>query len=110
MLNSFKKTAKTTLEIVEKKKLLIIEYTGEEFLNDLKGQKSLLSEVIELIFKKVYVRNADLVDMGIHRQTAATYLDQLTDKGLLQKEKVGRDNIYKNIKLLELFEGEDISD
>ncbi len=110
MLNSFKNTAKTTLEIIEKIKLLIIEYTGEEFLNDLKGQKSLLSEVIELIFKKVYVRNADLVDMGIHRQTAATYLDQLTDKGLLQKEKVGRDNIYKNIKLLELFEGEDISD
>lgn len=45
--------------------------------------------------------------MGVHRQTAATYLEQLVDKGLLKKEKVGRDNIYKNVKLLELFKGEE---
>ena len=39
-------------------------------------------------------------------QTAAAYLDQLVECGLLSKEKVGRDNIYKNIKLLELFEND----
>ena len=66
----------------------------------------LLRQTVELIFKKVYVRIADLVDLGIHRQTAAAYLDQFVDQGLLSKEKVGKDNIYKNIKLLELFDYE----
>lgn len=107
MLKSFMDTAKKTLTIVENIKSMLVEYTDEGFLNELKGQKNLLAEMIELIFKKVYVRNADLVNMGIHRQTAAVYLDQLVDKGLLIKEKIGRDNIYKNIKLLELFEGDD---
>ena len=47
-----------------------------------------------------------VVDLGIHRQTAAAYLDQLVDEGLLSKEKVGRENIYKNVKLLALFEND----
>lgn len=110
MLTSFKTTAEKTLHIVEEIKAMLVKYSSEEFLDGLKGQKTLLIEMIEMIFKKVYVRNADLVEMGVHRQTAATYLDQLVDKGLLTKEKVGRDNIYKNIKLLELFEGEDTNE
>lgn len=103
MLTSFKTTAERTLHIIEQIKEMLVKYSSEEFLSGLKGQKNLLADMIELIFKKVYVRNSDLVKMGIHRQTAATYLDQLVDKGLLYKEKVGRDNLYKNIKLLELF-------
>ncbi len=110
MLTSFKTTAEKTLYIVEEIKAMLVKYSSEEFLDGLKGQKKLLIEMIEMIFKKVYVRNADLVEMGVHRQTAATYLEQLVNKGLLTKEKVGRDNIYKNIKLLELFEGEDKDD
>ena len=47
-----------------------------------------------------------MVELGIHRQTAAVYLDQLVDEGLLSKEKIGRENIYKNIKLLALFEND----
>lgn len=106
MLTSFKATAEKTLHIVEEIKEMLMVYSSDEFLEGLKGQKKLLIEIIEMIFKKVYVRIADLVEKGVHRQTAATYLDQLVDKGLLTKEKVGRDNIYKNIKLLQLFEGE----
>ena len=63
-----------------------------------------LQNTVNIIFKKVYVRVADLVALGIHRQTAAVYLDQFVDQGLLSKARVGRDNIYKNIKLLELFD------
>ena len=74
------------------------------FLNQLSGQRELLEKTINLVFRKVYVRISDVVDLGIHRQTAAVYLDQLVDAGLLSKEKVGRENIYKNVKLLELFE------
>lgn len=42
-------------------------------------------------------------DMMVGRQTAAKYLDKIVDEGLLQKLKMGRDNYYVNIRLMELF-------
>ena len=106
MLHSFKDTAEHTLRIVESIKALLAKYTDKDYLLTLKGQYEPLYNTVNLIFKKVYVRISDVVDLGIHRQTAAAYLDQLVDEGLLSKEKVGRDNIYKNIKLLALFEND----
>ena len=104
MLQSFKDTAKKTLSIVESIRTLVALYSDEKYLSTLKGQVEPLQNTVNVIFKKVYVRVADLVELGIHRQTAAAYLDQFVDQGLLSKEKVGRDNIYKNIKLLALFD------
>ena len=104
MLKSFKITAQQTLKIVESIQEMVIHYSSDDFLNTLKGQKLELGKVIALIFKKVYVRIGDL--NMVHRQTASTYLKQLVDKGLLVEEKVGREKLYKNVKLLELFEGE----
>lgn len=106
MLRSFKKTAEHTLWIVERIKELLAQYTDKEYLMTLKGQHEPLRNTVNLVFRKVYVRISDVVDLGIHRQTAAVYLDQLVDEGLLRKEKVGRENIYKNIKLLEVFEND----
>ena len=40
---------------------------------------------------------------GVTRQTAATYLNQLVDAGLLEYEKIGRESIYKNIRLINLL-------
>ena len=104
MLLSFKETAEQTLQIVESIRALLAQYSNEKYLSALKGQLDPLQNTANVIFKKVYVRVKDLVDLGIHRQTAAAYLDQFVDQGLLSKTRVGRDNIYKNIKLLELFD------
>ena len=104
MLHSFKDTAEHTLQIVERIKALLAQYTSKDYLLTLKGQYEPLYNTVNLVFKKVYVRISDVVDLGIHRQTAAAYLDQLAEEGLLAKEKIGRENIYKNIKLLALFE------
>lgn len=52
MLNSFKYTAEMTLHIVEQIKEMLEKYTSEEYLGKLKGQKAVLTEMIELIFKK----------------------------------------------------------
>ena len=104
MLQSFKETAEQTLKIVESIRKLLEQYSDEKYLSRLKGQLEPLQNTVNVIFKKVYVRVKDLVDLGIHRQTAAAYLDQFVDQGLLSKDRVGRDNIYKNIKLLELFD------
>lgn len=106
MLHSFKDTAEHTLRIVESIKILLAKYTDKDYLLTLKGQYEPLYNTVNLIFKKVYVRISDVVDLGIHRQTAAAYLDQLVDEDLLSKEKIGRENIYKNIKLLALFEND----
>ena len=104
MLRSFKETAEHTLRIVEGIGTMIEHYSDESNLANIKGQLKALRKAVNVIFKKVYVRVADLVAVGIHRQTAAAYLDQFVDEGLLSKTRVGRDNIYKNIKLLELFD------
>lgn len=108
MLTSFKETAERTLRIVEEIRKLLDQYTSRDFLEKLTGQYEPLKKTVEIVFKKAYVHNADLTkgELGLHRQTAAAYLDQLVECGLLSKEKVGRDNIYKNIKLLELFDND----
>ena len=106
MLNSFKVTAEQTLKVVEDIKEMLRVYTSDEFLSKLKGQKPVLEQMMNLIFKKVYVRISDLVDIGVHRQTASTYLKQLVDMGLLSEEKAGKEKLFKNLRLLELFERE----
>lgn len=106
MLNSFMITARNTLAIVEGIKNMLAEYKDESFIDSLKGQKEPLLRTIDLVFTKAYIRVRDLVNEGIHRQTAAMYLDQLVENDILTKEKVGKENIYKNVKLLNLFEME----
>ena len=119
ILRSFKETADRTRYIIEQIVKLTTEYTMTEqndpappktgrkkyFTDDMSGNRKTLCDCIRLIMKKPFVRNCDLVDAGYaNRQTAAVYLDQLADKGVLSKEKVGKENIYKNVKLLELFD------
>jgi Fic family protein len=42
-------------------------------------------------------------DLGITRQTAAKYLDELVEGGYLLKEKMGNSNFYINKPLFDLF-------
>lgn len=104
MLDSFKTTAQKTLEVVEEIKKMHSYYTSDDFIKELKGQKDVLRPILDRIFKKVYIRISDLVAMGVHRQTASNYLQQMADKGLLSEEQVGKEKLFKNVKLLELFE------
>ncbi len=121
ILRSFKETADRTRYIIEQIVQLTTEYTMTEqndpappktgrrkyFTDDMSGNRKALCDCIRLIMKKPFVRNCDLVDAGYtNRQTAAVYLDQLADKGMLSKEKVGKENIYKNVKLLEMFDND----
>lgn len=41
--------------------------------------------------------------MQISRQTASKYLDRIVALGLLQKEKMGKENYYINTRLMNLF-------
>ena len=61
-------------------------------------------ELLDSLFYEVYTRiNYIEQRCGVTRQTAAVYLNQLVDAGLLEYEKVGRESIYKNTRLIDLL-------
>jgi Fic family protein len=61
-------------------------------------------ELIELLFRQPYTKGQFVVDAGIaERKTAAEYLKELEKIGILRSQKVGREKLYLNLKLLELL-------
>jgi Fic family protein len=61
-------------------------------------------ELIELLFHQPYTKGQFLVDAGIaERKTAAEYLKILAEAGILALHKVGKENLYLNLKLYELL-------
>ena len=60
--------------------------------------------LIELIFHQPYTKGQFVVAAGLaERQTAAEYLKELEGIGVLSPRKVGRENLYLNVKLYELL-------
>ena len=61
-------------------------------------------DLIELLFHQPYTKANFLVDEGIaERKTAANYLKQLEKIGILQVQKVGKENLYLNKELFEVL-------
>lgn len=59
---------------------------------------------MELIFRQPYCKIAFVVDAGIaKRQTALVYLQEMERIGILEREKRGREVIYRNPALLEVL-------
>ncbi len=62
-------------------------------------------ELIEHLFYDFYTKNEFLCEkLGITRNTAAKYLRQLTDAGVLIEERIGKNKIYKNAFLYHLIQ------
>ena len=80
----------------------LLDQTAERIRRDL--PKLYTRELAEVIFVNPYCRISDLVQAGIaKRQAASVYLKALTDNGLLQEVKAGRENLYINPALLALL-------
>lgn len=61
-------------------------------------------ELVEILFRQPYTKGQFLVEEGIaERQTAAEYLRELEKIGILRGEKIGRSNLYLNIRLYDLL-------
>lgn len=59
---------------------------------------------MELIFVQPYTRIRNVVEAGIaERQTAAVYLRKLVIAGVLNEEKVGREKLFINPRLMRLL-------
>lgn len=81
----------------------LLEKTLEEAKKKL-PERVYSKELIELLFHQPYTKGQFLVDGGVaERQTAAEYLKELEKIGVLKSHKVGRENLYLNVKLYKLL-------
>ncbi|MEC9490920.1 MAG: Fic/DOC family N-terminal domain-containing protein [Halanaerobiales bacterium] len=101
-LNAVEKTAVNSLRILKNINFLI-EETAEELKKNL--PKIYSRELIDLLFTEFYTKiNYIKEGLGVTRKTASNYLSELEAMGYLKSEKIGREKIYKNIRLFNLIE------
>lgn len=102
MLDVIGKTAVDT-----RNKIVAIRELLEKTLEDARKKLPIRvysKELIELLFHQPYTKGQFLVDAGIaERQTAAEYLKELEKIGVLKSHKVGKENLYLNLKLYKLL-------
>lgn len=69
-----------------------------------KAPKIYSKELVETLFVYPYCKNEFLVEaVGVERKAASRYLHNLEDIGILKLYKIGRENIYININLMNLL-------
>lgn len=101
MLEAVEKTSRTTLALVEgiRKQMADVKQRLRTQLPKLYSQ-----DLLNNIFRHPYTRIQFVRDdLSVTRQTAADYLEQLVEKGFLEKHKAGRSNYYINTALVTLF-------
>lgn len=104
ILRAVDETARWTTERIHAIRRLMQE-TGAYVRAEVYGAYS--RELVELIFVQPYCRIKNVVEAGIaQRQTAAVYLKQLADAGVLQEVKVGREKLFINPRLMRLLTAE----
>ncbi len=100
LLDAVEKTALLTRDkILAIRELLIktLEFTKENLPSRVYSK-----DLIELLFHQPYTKARFLVDAGIaERKTATNYLKELEKIGVLQLQKVGKENLYLNKELFE---------
>ena len=101
MLEAVEKTSRTTLALVEgiRKQMADVKQRMRTHLPKLYSQ-----DLLNNLFRHPYTRIQFVRDdLSVTRQTAADYLEQLVEKGFLEKHKSGRSNYYVNTALVALF-------
>lgn len=94
-------TSKETIELIEKIQEEMKNYK-EEFRSKL--PKIYSKELLESLFYEVYTKILYIENTcDVTRITATSYLNQLEEIGLLESEKIGREKIYKNTRLIKLL-------
>ncbi len=100
MVNGITETALETIELIKDIKALMQE-TEEKLKNQYKFYSP---ELVHNLFKHPYTKIEFVVqDLNVSRITAANYLNQLTEDGILRKEKLGTGNYYINEPLFTLI-------
>lgn len=104
ILKGIEITSKETITLIEKIQDEMKNFK-EEFMTKL--PKIYSKELLESLFYEVYSKIAYIEKAcGVTRLTATSYLNQLEEIGLLESEKIGREKIYKNLRLIKLLSDE----
>lgn len=104
MLVAIEETARWTNDKIAALRRLMEETSG--FVRKA-APKIYSRELVETIFTQPYCRITNLVERGIaKRQTAATYLQTLTELGVVVEERQWRDKLYVNRTYLDLLSAE----
>lgn len=101
MLRAVAETAIQTLELVQGLGVLMAEYKAR-----LRADHPRLysQDLLNNLFRHPYTRIEFVQnDLGVVRQTAAKYLDELAASGLVEKHSQGRNNYYVNRPLVALL-------
>lgn len=102
MLKGIEETAQYTLDKINSMKKLMQEtmLLAKENL----PTRIYSKELIELLFEQPCCKVKYLVHSDIaKRQTAAEYLNELENIGILKSQKIVIENLYLNIKLVEVL-------
>jgi Fic family protein len=101
ILSGVTDTANTTLNLVEGIRSQMAE-KKQRMRREL--PKLYSQDLLNNLFRHPYTRIEFIVtDLGVTRQTAAKYLDQLSSLGFVEKHTSGRNNYYINTDLVRLF-------
>ncbi len=101
MLKGVEQTASDTISLVKGIGALMDEF--KKILRPEFGRKY-NHELLNGLFYHPYTKIGHVeANMQVSRQTAAKYLDRIVELGLLQKEKLGKENYYINTELVRLF-------
>lgn len=102
MLDGIIETAKQTQILIAHIKQIMQQYKQAIKKN---APNIYRHELLNNLFKYPYTKIEFVVDdVQVHRNTAVSYLNKLTDIGLLEKVKIGKENYYINIPLYRLLE------
>lgn len=100
ILKGIKDTATDTIKIINQISKLMQDYKRELKTNF----KFYSHELINNLFKHPYTKIEFLEkDLSVSRITAANYLNQIAEKGLLKKAKIGVSNYYINERLINIL-------
>ena len=103
LLDAVTETAKSTLHLVSNIKNLMAKH--KQYMRD-ELPKIYSQDLLNNLFRNPYTRIEYVAyDLEVGRQTARKYLRQLTEKGLVEELKLGRNNYYINRELVDLFVG-----
>jgi Fic family protein len=103
ILNGVEQTAIETMALIGHLKILMQQYK-QTIRNDLPKlySQNLLNNLFKYPYTKIEFVEKDL---DVSRSTAIRYLEALVEKGLLKKQKIGRDNFFVNEPLFHLLSG-----
>lgn len=101
MLKAVESTALKTIEKI--KSITNLLYETIELVKK-HEQKTYKKELIELLFEQPYSKIEYVVNrLNIERKAASRYLKKLEKLGVLRSQKVGRETIYINERLIEIL-------